>query len=177
MKFDFAVFCASLRTRHASLALGTLLGMSAIQAQALERAPMLSLEVAQKMAEAVRTKAVEKGWKMNVSIVDSGANTLLFERMDGAPLGSGQHAQMKAELSARFGQSTRWAGELAWGKDNKGGTLPGVAELPGFVTFPGGLPIKVGELTIGAVGVSGSLPENDEICAQAGLDAVKALLK
>lgn len=158
-----------------SLVLAAAFGMRG--AQALERVPVLSLEVAEKVAAAVKAKAVEKGWKMNVSVVDSGANTVLFERMDGAPLGSGQHAQMKAELSARFGQSTRWAGELAWGKDNKGGPLPGVADLPGFVTFPGGLPIKVGEYTVGAVGVSGSLPENDEICAQAGLDAVKDLLR
>ncbi|HEY0231178.1 MAG TPA: heme-binding protein [Dokdonella sp.] len=177
MKIHMDTFYKSPRARGTSLALGALLCIGAGHAQALERAPLLSLDVAQKMAEAVKAKAVEKGWKMNVSIVDSGANPLLFERMDGAALGSGQHAQMKAELSARFGQSTRWAGELAWGKDNKGGALPGVASLPGFVTFPGGLPIKVGDLTIGAVGVSGSLPENDEICAQAGLDAVKALLK
>lgn len=159
---------------RAVLALGLLLATSA---HALERVPVLSLDVAQKIADAVKAKAAEKGWKMNVSIVDGGANTLLFERMDGAALGSIQHAQMKAELSARFGQPTRWAGELAWGKDDKGGALPGVAHLPGFVTFPGGLPIKVRDVTIGAVGVSGNLPENDEICAQAGLDAVKELLK
>jgi uncharacterized protein GlcG (DUF336 family) len=177
MKIHFDTLLQSQRARGAVLAAGALLCLGAGLVHALERAPVLSLDVAQKMAEAVKAKAAEKGWKMNVSIVDSGANPLLFERMDGAPLGSGQHAQMKAELSARFGQPTRWAGELAWGKDNKGGALPGVADLPGFVTFPGGLPIKVGDLTIGAVGVSGSLPENDEICAQAGLDAVKALLK
>lgn len=163
--------------RLAALAVVALACATGGSVQALERQPVLSLEVAQKIAAAVKAKAVEKGWKMNVSVVDGGANTVLFERMDNAALGSGQHAQMKAELSARFGQSTRWAGEMAWGKDNKGGALPGIAALPGFVTFPGGLPIKVGDFTIGGVGVSGSAPENDEICAQAGLDAVKEWLK
>lgn len=159
---------------RAALTLGLLL---AAPAQALERVPVLSLDVARKIADAVRAKAAEKGWKMNVSIVDGGANTMLFERMDGAALGSIQHAQLKAEQSARMGAATRQFGELAFGKDAKGGPLPGVAHLPGFVTFPGGLPIKVGDVTIGGVGVSGSLPEHDEICARAGLDAVRELLK
>lgn len=159
---------------RAVLTLGLLL---AAPAQALERVPVLSLDVAQKIADAVKAKAAEKGWKMNVSIVDGGANTVLFERMDGAALGSIQHAQLKAEQSARMGAATRQFGELAFGKDARGGPLPGVAHLPGFVTFPGGLPIKVGDVTIGGVGVSGSMPEHDEICAQAGLDAVRELLK
>lgn len=159
---------------RAALALGLL---SSLTAHALERVPVLSLDVAQKIAGAVRAKAAEKGWKMNVSIVDGGASTMLFERMDGAALGSIQHAQLKAEQSARMGAATRQFGELAFGKDAKGGPLPGVAHLPGFVTFPGGLPIKVGDVTIGGVGVSGSMPEHDEICAQAGLDAVRELLK
>jgi len=30
---------------------------------------------------------------------------------------------------------------------------------------------------VGAIGVSGSMPDNDEFCAQAGLDAIKDLLK
>lgn len=165
------------RMRHASRALVALLAIACGSAQALDRVPLLSLDVAQKIAAAVKAKAAEKGWKMNVSIVDGGANTLLFERMDGAALGSIQHAQLKAEQSARMGAATRVFGELAFGKDAKGGPLPGVANLPGFVTFPGGLPIKVGDVTVGGLGVSGSLPDNDEICAQAGLDAVKDLLK
>jgi uncharacterized protein GlcG (DUF336 family) len=43
----------------------------------------------------------------------------------------------------------------------------------GLITFPGGIPIKdeAGK-TIGAIGVSGSTVENDQIVAQAGADAV-----
>jgi len=41
----------------------------------------------------------------------------------------------------------------------------------------GGLPVTAADKTlIGAIGVSGSTSDNDEICAQAGLDAVKDLL-
>ena len=44
----------------------------------------------------------------------------------------------------------------------------------GLITFPGGVIIKneVGE-TIGAIGVSGSLVENDHAVAVAGANAVK----
>ena len=55
--------------------------------------------------------------------------------------------------------------------------MPGLALAPGVITIAGGLPIKVGEVLVGAIGVSGSMPDNDETCAQAGLDAVKDLLK
>lgn len=44
----------------------------------------------------------------------------------------------------------------------------------GLITFPGGIPIKNGDgVVIGAIGVSGSLVENDHAVAQAGADAVK----
>ena len=135
------------------------------------------MEAAQRIAEGCRAKAVEMSWKMNVAVVDAGANPILFERMDGAPLGSVEHAQLKSVQSAKMGASTRYFGELTWGKDNRGGELPGLATLPGFVTFAGGLPIMAGEALVGGVGVSGSMPDHDEVCAQAGLDAAKPLLR
>lgn len=146
-------------------------------AQALDKKPVLSLEAARKIAEGCIAKAVEMGWKMNIAVVDDGANEVLFERMDGAALGSIEHAQLKSVHSAKMGAPTRLFGELTWGKDNRGGVLPGLVTLPGFVTFPGGLPIKAGDALVGGVGVSGSMPDNDEVCAQAGLDAAKSLLK
>ena len=42
----------------------------------------------------------------------------------------------------------------------------------------GGLPIKLGDNTIGGIGVSGAPGgENDEACAQAGIDEVAEQLK
>ena len=53
-------------------------------ASALDKTPALSLDLAKKMAAACEAKAKEMGWKMNISVVDSGANEIFFERMDGA---------------------------------------------------------------------------------------------
>jgi uncharacterized protein GlcG (DUF336 family) len=44
------------------------------------------------------------------------------------------------------------------------------------LALAGGLPIKVGNEVIGAVGVSGS-PGKDDICSQAGIDKVADQLK
>jgi glc operon protein GlcG len=139
-----------------------------------ETKPALNLDMAKKMVAACEAKAKQEGWKMNIAIVDDGANLLAFERMDGAYLGSIQVAQHKAITSANFPFSTRQFGELAFGKEGKPGMVPGIANFPGIVTFAGGLPILTGnKVQIGGIGVSGGTSDQDELCAQAGLDAVK----
>jgi uncharacterized protein GlcG (DUF336 family) len=50
--------------------------------------------------------------------------------------------------------------------------------VPGIIAFAGGLPIMTeGKVHIGGIGVSGGTSDQDETCAQAGLDAVKDSLK
>jgi glc operon protein GlcG len=71
-------------------------------ASAAETAPALTLEIAQKMVAGCQAKATEKGWRVNIAIVDSGANLVMFERVNGAPLGSVTVAQHKAETSAKW---------------------------------------------------------------------------
>jgi len=56
--------------------------------------------------------------------------------------------------------------------------VPGIAHIPGIATFEGGLPIMTADgKHIGSSGVSGASAEQDGICAQAGIDAVKNDLK
>jgi uncharacterized protein GlcG (DUF336 family) len=50
-------------------------------------------------------------------------------------------------------------------------------ELADVIALRGGVPIKVGNETIGAVGVSGSSSEGDEKCAMAGLAKVADQLR
>jgi glc operon protein GlcG len=72
--------------------------------------------------------------------------------MDGAYLGSGDIALHKAQTSARFPFPTRGVQDLAYGKDLKGGMVPGLALVTGIVAFAGGLPI----MTEGKVHIVGS---------------------
>ena len=50
--------------------------------------------------------------------------------------------------------------------------------IPGYLLLGGGVPVKVGNEVIGAVGVGGAPSGNhDEQCAMVALDKVKELLK
>ncbi len=146
------------------------LGVAA-PAFAQEKKTVLTLDTAKKIAAGCVAKATAEGWKMNIAILDDGGNLKYFERMDGSFRGSIEIAQLKANTSTMFPFPTKTLGEIAQ-------RVPGIAFVPGLVTFEGGLPIKTtGGEHIGAVGVSGATGEQDGICAQAGLDAAKDALK
>ena len=148
-------------------------------AYSLEMKPVLSLELAKKMADACEARKEAKDWNpINIAIVDSGADLVLFRRQDDAFLGSIDIAINKATSSAMIPRSTRKVGELAYGEDGGLGPRPGVATVDFLVPFAGGLPIRTdsGHL-LGAIGISGASSDQDEECAQAAIDAVRDLLK
>lgn len=147
-------------------------------AMAMETKPALTEALAKKMALACETKASQEKWKMNIAVVDDGTNLVFFEHMDGAFKGSIYISQHKAMTSANFPFPTRMLGEIAFGKDGKPGMVPGIADVPGIITFAGGLPIMTAsKVQIGGIGVSGGTSDQDEECAKAGLDAVTDELK
>jgi len=116
-----------------------------------------------------------KELKMNIAIVDSGANLITFSRMDGAWLGSLDISIKKAKTAVFFNMASGAIGALSQpgAPGQPDGTLYGIEHSnEGLITFPGGLPIynKNGEL-IGGIGVSGSTIRNDYDIAKAGLEA------
>src|SRR5260370_13342069 len=140
-----------------------------------ETKPAINLDMAKKMVAACEAKAKQEGWKMNIAVVDDGANLVAFERMDGAYLGSVLVAQHKAMTSANFPFSTRQFSELAFGKEGKPGMVPGIANFPGIVTFAGGLPIMTAnKVQIGGIGGSGGTPDQAEQWSQAGPEPHRA---
>ena len=58
----------------------------------------------------------------------------------------------------------------------KNGRIAALA-LPGAVALKGGVPIIVDGKVIGAVGVSGNSPQEDEDIARAGADSILAAIK
>ena len=160
-----------MKLRFVLPTLAAALMMAATPLMAQDKRTVLSLETAKKMAAACEALAKQQGWKMNIAIYDAGANVKYFLRQDDAFLGSIEVAKLKANTSAKFPFSTKMLGEIAQ-------KVPGIAFVPGLVTFEGGLPIKTGGGEhIGSIGVSGASAEQDGQCAQAGLDAVKDDLK
>jgi uncharacterized protein GlcG (DUF336 family) len=127
----------------------------------------ITLETAEKIIEIAKQKALELNTKMNITVVDSGANIVAFARMDGAWLGSADISIKKAKTARFFDMNTGIIGTLS----QPGGSLYNIEHSNnGLITFPGGVPIKNehGDI-IGAIGVSGSSVENDHIVAEAGV--------
>lgn len=130
----------------------------------------ITLEQAQKAIAAAKEKSAAIDTKMNIAIVDAGANLVAFGRMDGAWLGSLDISIKKAKTARFFDMNTGVIGELS----QPGQPLFNIEHSNGgLITFPGGVPIKnaAGEI-IGAIGVSGSSVENDHTVAEAGAGAV-----
>ena len=124
------------------------------------------------MAAAI-AKSEALGVRMNIAIVDAGANLKSFHRMDGAWLGSVDIACKKARTSRYFDMPTGAIGELS----QPGGSLYNIEHSnDGLISFPGGLPVVNAEgKVIGAVGVSGSTVEDDHAVAEAGVQALATL--
>jgi uncharacterized protein GlcG (DUF336 family) len=139
------------------------------------RQPVLPLAVAQKMVDACVALATQEMWKMHIAVKDAGDDLVTYARMDGTLLGSQQGAMLKASNAAAMGISTAMIAKVAF--DPKSGAPTAMAFVPGAVAIAGGLPIRVGNVLVGGIGVSGAMPEQDEACAQAGLNAVAVDLK
>ena len=130
----------------------------------------ITLAQAEKAIAAAKEKAKAIDTKMNIAIVDAGANLVAFNRMDGAWLGSLDISIKKAKTARFFDMNSGQVGELS----QPGGSLYNIEHSnDGLITFPGGIPIKNkdGDI-IGAIGVSGSVVEDDHAVATAGAEAL-----
>ena len=131
----------------------------------------ITLEQARTAVIAAVAKAQEIGTKMNIAVVDAGANLKAFGRMDGAWLGSIDIAIRKARTARFFDMNTGQIGQLS----QPGGPLFGIEHSNGgLISFPGGIPLlNKGGVVVGGIGVSGSTVENDHLVAEAGAAAAK----
>lgn len=109
------------------------------------------------------------GVKVAVSIVDAGGHLLAFWKADGAFLPSTQISQDKAYTSAGFYMSS---GGLYDAIKAEADVLIGIANQARIAAFPGGLPIVYEGEVVGGIGVSGASAEQDQLCAQAGIEAM-----
>lgn len=128
----------------------------------------VSTAQSQQVVDSGRKRAEELGLKVNIAVVDVGANLKAFSRMDGAWLGSIDIAIKKARTARYFDMSTAelsptvQPGESLYHIEFSNG---------GLITFPGGIPLTLPDGTIvGAVGVSGSTVDNDQAVAEAATE-------
>jgi uncharacterized protein GlcG (DUF336 family) len=132
----------------------------------------MSLGLAQAIANAAIAQCRSMGYHASVSVLDRDGIPLVMLHDDGAGLSTNEGSDRKAFTALSFKQpSAAFVKRLQDRPDTVGSR-----HYTRVLALAGGLPIKVGDDVIGAVGVSGT-PGKDDVCAQAGIDKVADQLK
>jgi uncharacterized protein GlcG (DUF336 family) len=136
----------------------------------------ISAGMALTIAQTALATCEQQGYRVSVHVVDRAGQVKLALRGDN----SNPHTMENSFRKAYTAKTLR----VPSGEFNKRVNDPAnltarqQATLSNFIALAGALPIKAGEDTIGAVGVSGAPGgEKDEVCAQAGIDKVADQLK
>jgi uncharacterized protein GlcG (DUF336 family) len=166
-----------LRLAGLSAAMVMTMAMAVVPPSAAVAQVLMQRDVSLKMALTIAEAAVDScdnaGNNVSVAVVDRAGRLRVFLQGDKAAPHNIELAQRKAYTARTFGRtSAEWAS-----RTEPGSELAAQRQLEHVIALRGGVPIKVGDETIGAVGVSGSTSNGDEACAMAGVAAVADQLK
>ncbi len=166
--------CKTLSITSA-LALATLAGIShAQQVPSVRTERNISLGLANEIASAAVAACSANGYNVAVTVVDRAGGVRAVQRADNAGPHTLAASQQKAFTSASAKNTTSAMQENVQ-KNPAAATL---VHIPGFLILGGGVPIKVGNDVIGAIGIGGAPGGHlDEQCAMAAIDKVKDQLK
>lgn len=132
---------------------------------------VLTLDAAKKIAAAAETEARKRGATVVIAVVDDGGYLLVLERLDDTQVASVDVGIAKARTAAIFRRPSK-----VFEDQVKNGRVAALA-LPGAVALQGGVPIIVDGKVVGAIGVSGNSPQEDEDIAKVGADYAAAAIK
>jgi uncharacterized protein GlcG (DUF336 family) len=149
----------------------TLSGHLAAQGIVMQR--NLSLPMAKTIAEATLAECKAKGYNTSVAVVDRAGQVLVIMRDEQATTQTAEMARRKAYTARMFRITT-----MEFQKRTEDDPArAGQRDLADILALSGGVPIQVGNDTVGAVGSAGSTLETDDACAKAGIAKVAHLLK
>jgi len=134
----------------------------------------MTTEVALQAAQTAMESCREKGYQVSVAVVDRGGNVQVLLRDRFAGSHTPNTAIGKASTAVSFRTSTIELTDLV-----QSGDIPtGIQNLPGIVIVGGGIKVEAAGSIIGGIGVSGT-PSGaaDEVCANAGADAIQELIE
>ncbi|MDF7674572.1 heme-binding protein [Acetobacteraceae bacterium ESL0709] len=153
-----------------ALGLASLAQFSSAYAEApqLPTRPVLTLDVAQRIANAALKQAEAQHTPGVIAVVDDAGEVIVQIRMDHPFMrSSATLAPAKARSAVMFRRPTGvMESAIAGGR-------PALLSAQGFVMMKGGEPIFVNGELVGGIGVSVDTPDHDEQIAQAGLAVVK----
>jgi len=153
-----------LKSVALALALSVIAAMA--HAQVVDK-KALTLDAAKKIAAVAEADAKAKGARVVIAVVDDGGNLLLLERLDDTQVASVNVGIGKARTAAIFRRPSK-----VFEDQIRDGRVAALA-LPGATPLQGGIPITYDGKVIGAIGVSGESPAQDEEIAKAGASALK----
>lgn len=142
-------------------AAATMVMAEGAQAQLIEKTA-LTLDGAKKIAAVAEAKAKAEGARVVIAVVDENGSLLLLERLDDTQVASVNVGIDKARTAAIYRRPSK-----VFEDQVKNGRISALA-LHGAVALQGGVPILVNGKVIGAIGVSGETPSQDEDIAIAG---------
>ncbi len=153
------------------LAAALLIAASNVAQADLPSKKVLTLDVAKKIVAAAEAEANKRGSTVVIVVVDDGGYPLVLHRLDDTQVASVEVGIGKARTAAIFRRPSRVFEEQV-----KNGRVAALA-LPGATALQGGVPIIYEGKVIGAIGVSGNTPQEDEDIAIAGAAAIDAAIK
>jgi glc operon protein GlcG len=132
---------------------------------------VISLAAADKIAGAAEAEAKRRGSTVVIVVVDDGGYPIVLRRLDDTQVASVEVGIGKARTAAIFRRPSGVFEEQV-----RNGRLATLV-LPGSTPLQGGVPILFEGKTIGAIGVSGNTPKEDEEIALAGAAVAEAAPK
>ena len=147
----------------------SLLAATSAQAE-LPSKKVLTLDAAKRITAAAETEAMRRGATVVIVVVDDGGHVLVLHRLDDTQVASVDVGIGKARTAAIFRRPS-----AVFEEQIKNGRVAALA-LPGVTPLQGGVPIIYQGKVIGAIGVSGNTPQEDEDIAKAGADYAKVAI-
>ena len=152
----------------------SLITAAGANAQAVRTEKNMSLELANLLASASVAACAANGYAVAATVVDRAGTVRAVQRADNAGPHTLAASQQKAFTSASAKNTTLAMQEGS----QKNLAAANLVYIPGYLLLGGGVPVKVGNEVIGAVGVGGAPGGNlDEQCAVAAIDKIKDQLK
>lgn len=133
----------------------------------------LNPEAALGVAQAALDACVNEGFAVAVALVDRSGTLQVMIRVPSAGPHTLDAALKKAWTAASFKADTAAIAEAT----RTGSGLSGARFVSGSLMIGGGVPLYAEGTIVGAVGVSGTpSPDDDQVCAQKGAEALEEIL-
>ena len=134
----------------------------------------MTLALANQLATAAVSACQANGYAVAATVVDRAGGIRAMQRADNA----GPHTIAASERKAYTSASAKNATTAMMEGAQKNPGSANLVNIPGFLLLGGGMPVKVGNEVIGAVGVGGAPGGHlDDQCVAAALESVKDQLK